>query len=397
MTFKGLSLRGPKRTFTVVSVNGRAGQGRFAEESIVAIIGRDSDPGQVLNPNRARHKLEVINIAGIDQALNKLNGFLSNFDREFKFTKAKRSCAVLLHGGRGTGKTLILDKISATGWGKVYSVDNDAKANTIRGVFKDAKLSQPSIVAIDDLEDLVSKDDSVSRDVTKALAKELDSLIKDHPAKSLPRVLVVAATREPSNIPMSLKKIYRFETEVALPVPDVTARKSILKSLGPPLRADVKDEIIDRIGDRTHAYTAEDLEKLLNAAYEIAEKRLEKVEMAPEADYYLEQEDIEGASALVRPTAMHDITLKPPSVRWNQIGGQDSVKKALRRAVEIPLLVSIYFFLLRIVLINTSILNESSEWEYQRRRVFFFTALQVALRHSVRKQWQPRSASTSSQ
>jgi AAA family ATPase len=345
MTFKGISLRGPKRTFTVVSVNGTSSQGRFGEESIVTIVGRDSDSAPLLKPNGLHQRLKVTNIAGIDQALKKLNGLLSNFDREFKFTKAKRSCGVLLHGGRGTGKTLILDKIAATGWGKVYEVDRDAKATTIRTVFKDAKLSQPSIIVMDDLEDMVSRDDSVSRDITKTLAKELDDLVQNHHSNSLPRILVIAATREPSNIPMSLKKIRRFETEVALPVPDTAARKSILESLDPPLRPDVKDEIIDKIGDRTHAYTAEDLEKLLNAAYEIAENRLADVDNDPDKDYFLEQADLEAASALVRPTAMHDITLKPPSVRWNQIGGQDSVKKALRRAVEIPLLVSICLFL----------------------------------------------------
>ena len=341
MTFKGISLRGPRRTFTIVSVNGTTGQGRFAEESIVTIIARQSDQAQTPQTNGASHRLEVVNIAGIDHALRKLNGFLGNFDRDFKFPKARRSCAVLIHGGRGAGKTLVLDKIAATGWGKVHPIECDAKAVTIRTVFKDARLSQPSIVVMDDFEDLVSKDDSVSRDITKALAKELDSLVKDHPPQSLPRVLVVAATKEPSRIPMSLKKINRFETEVALPVPDTAARKSILKSFAPSLRPEVKDEVIDKLGDRTHAYTAEDLEKLLNAAYEIAEKRLEGLEIVPDVEYYLESEDLEDASAQVRPTAMHDITLKPPSVRWNQIGGQDSVKKALRRAVEIPLLVSI--------------------------------------------------------
>jgi AAA family ATPase len=339
MTFKNVSLRGPKRTFTVVSVNGGSGQGRYYEKSSVTIVDRGlaSEPQQ----NGISRRLEIANIAGIDQALNKLNGFLNTFDRKFKFTKAKRSCAVLLHGGRGTGKTFILDKIAETGWGKVHNIDHTAKASTIRTVFKDAKLSQPSVIILDDFEEFVSKDDSLSRDITKVLGQELDYLVEDHPSNSLPRILVVAATRDPSSVPMSLKKIRRFETEIALPVPDATARKTILKFFDPPLRPEVKDEILDKFGDRTHAYTAEDLEKLLNAAYEVAESRMGEVETESDVKYYLEPEDIEAALSIVRPTAMHDITLKPPSVRWNQIGGQDSVKKALRRAVEIPLLASV--------------------------------------------------------
>jgi AAA family ATPase len=337
MTFKNVSLRGPKRTFTVVSV-GSFGQGRFDNQtSLVSISSRDLTIEQ--QPNGIQHRLQV-DIAGIDQALKKLNSFLSNFDRDFKFTKAHRSCAVLLHGGRGTGKSLLLDKIAETGWGKVFEIDHDAKAATIRTVFKDAKLSQPSIIVMDDFEELVAKDDSVSRDIAKAIGKELDSLIKDHPRNSSPRVLVVASTRDPSSIPIPLKKQGRFKIDVPLPVPDAAARKLILRSLEPQIRPEIKDDALNKLGDRTHAYTPEDLSSLLDAAYEIAEERMKEVETDPDEEYYLEQEDIESALQLVRPTAMHDITLKPPSIRWNQIGGQDSVKKALRRAVETPLLVS---------------------------------------------------------
>jgi AAA family ATPase len=346
MIFKGISLRGPRRTFTVVTC-GSSGQGRFEESTIVSIVGRDSAPSQSFRPSGVQHRLEVTNIAGIDQALKKLNGFLRDFDREFEYTECKRSCAALLHGGNGTGKTFILNKIAKTGWGKVYKIGRGAKEATIRTAFKDAKVSQPSIILIDDIERIVAKEDSVSQDITDALGEELDSLIEDHPANSLPRVLVVAATREPSSIPMSLKKRGRFKTDIALPVPDAADRKSILKSMAPRLNPDVMNEVLDRLGDRTHAYTAEDLASLLDTAYGIAEEKVYKLKDDGDTKYYLTEEDIETALAVVRPTAMHDITLKPPSVRWNQIGGQDSVKKALRRAVEIPLLVSICRFLLQ--------------------------------------------------
>ena len=342
MVFKNVSLRGPKRTFATVSV-GSFGQGRFdSDMSLVSISSQSSTIKS--GPNGIQHRLRV-EIAGIDQALKKLNSFLANFDVEFKFTKAHRSCAVLLHGGRGTGKSLLLNKIAETGWGKVFEIDHDAKGTTIRAVFKDAKLSQPSIIFMDDFEELVSKDDSVSRDITKTIGKELDSLIKDHTRNSLPRVLVVAATRDPSSIPMSLKKQGRFKIDVPLPVPDAAARKLILRSLEPQIRPEIKDDALDKLGDRTHAYTPEDLSSLLDAAYEMAEERLKAAETGPDKSYYLEQEDIDSAFQVVRPTAMHDITLKPPSIRWNQIGGQDSVKKALRRAVETPLLVSAVFSL----------------------------------------------------
>ncbi|KFY30877.1 hypothetical protein V493_01589, partial [Pseudogymnoascus sp. VKM F-4281 (FW-2241)] len=51
----------------------------------------------------------------------------------------------------------------------------------------------------------------------------------------------------------------------------------------------------------------------------------------------LTQPDLDLALLSVRPTAMHDITLRPPKVHWSDIGGQHALKRALRRAVETPL------------------------------------------------------------
>lgn len=321
------------------TVNGESsGLGDFTDTTSVTILGPDGI-SQAVNQAKSVSRLQVVDLAGIDQSLKKLNRFLSNFTREFKYTWAQRSCAVLLHGGHGTGKTYILNKIAATGWGKVYRIDHEAKPAAIRSIFKDAKLNQPSIIIIDELEDIVGREDAGSYIITKALGEELDRLVEGIRSDSLPRVLVAAATLSPSNIPLSLKKRCRFRTEIPLPIPDATARKQILKSLKPPLPETSREEILDRLGDRTHAYTPEDLVSLLDAACEIAEEKWDSPEEPiPEQELHLSQDDIEQALMVVRPTAMHDVTLQPPQVRWNQIGGQENVKKALRRAVETPLL-----------------------------------------------------------
>jgi AAA family ATPase len=342
MAFKNLSLRGPKRTFTVDFVNGKpTSLGRYDDSSSITISSPiDNIPTAQINGPVS--KLKVVGVAGIDQALKKLNRFLSNFDRQFKFTWAQRSCAVLLHGGHGAGKTFILNKIICTGWGKVIRIENEFKLSTLRTVFKDAKLSQPCIIIIDELETIVSKEDTTSQSLAKALGEELDGLSQGNDGSALPRVLVVAATLDAGSIPLSLRKRGRFRTDVALPIPDATARKAILKSLAPPVDPSSRDETLDKLGDRTHAYTAEDLVSLLDTACDIAEERLDTGDaITTEEECFLRPDDLDQALLLVRPTAMHDITLQPPSVRWEDIGGQDSVKNALRRAVETPLLVSV--------------------------------------------------------
>ena len=153
-------------------------------------------------------------------------------------------------------------------------------------------------------------------------------------------------------------------------MPDATSRKAILRSFSIPTQKEKRDEIVHRLGDRTHAYTARDLRSLLNTARDIAEEKDrqdEKPQDGEEEDqpvyskeFLITEEDIEQALLVVRPTAMHDVTLRPPSVRWDEIGGQEGVKKALRRAVETPLLVSypskhIFHTYLLIVIISTQI------------------------------------------
>lgn len=140
---------------------------------------------------------------------------------------------------------------------------------------------------------------------------------------------------------MSLKSLSRFSTEIPLSIPDAAARKAILKSFAPPVTPETRNEVLEKLGDRTHAYTAKDLVMLLSTAGKLAEKDIDRtVEDWRSKEHFLSQANIEQALLLVRPTAMHDITLKPPSVRWDDIGGQESVKKALRRAIETPLKVN---------------------------------------------------------
>ncbi|PQE17944.1 hypothetical protein CJF32_00008446 [Rutstroemia sp. NJR-2017a WRK4] len=339
MTFKDVLVRREKRTFTVHSVNGsRSSVAKYNEVSSIKITSAAALSGGATPTAIIEQKsLQLVDIAGIDQALGELNNFLSDFNRHFKFTKARRSPAVLLHGGRGTGKTFIVDKITNTAWGKVRKITRTTKPAEIQKTFKEAKLAQPSIIVIDDMDAIVTKDGTILQDVTEAICEGVEELTKDQPPTSLPRVLVVATTSDIGKIPMSLRKRGRFATDIMLPIPDAAARKAILKSSAPQISPETSDQILDDLGERTHAYTPEDLALLLDQAHITAEKRLEKSEQEfSTPENFVIQEDIEHALLVVRPSAMHDITLRPPKVRWHEIGGQDKVKEAIQLALETP-------------------------------------------------------------
>ena len=46
--------------------------------------------------------------------------------------------------------------------------------------------------------------------------------------------------------------------------------------------------------------------------------------------------DLNSALLEVRPTAMQEVFLETPNVRWTDIGGQQEIKKSLKQAVEWP-------------------------------------------------------------
>jgi AAA family ATPase len=131
---------GPRRTFIVEAIDNDSNGFGQCSASSVTITNQAHESSQALSQSSKVTSLQVANIAGVDQALEKLNGFLSEFTMDFAFPWAHRSGAVLLHGGHGSGKTFILNKIANTGWGKVYRVKRkDAKASQIEKVFNDAK------------------------------------------------------------------------------------------------------------------------------------------------------------------------------------------------------------------------------------------------------------------
>jgi AAA family ATPase len=315
---------------------------KFTPDSSRVKIASEAEP--TLGPvfDGLRPPLKVSGIAGVDQALKKLNNFLADFDNAEKMKPdwGRRACGLLIHGAHGSGKTLMLEKIAATGWGKVFHVDADTKLQAVREIFKEARLSAPAIIVIDDIETVVSSpknEDKIHR-MDKVLGEEMEKISsRDGPGAA--RVIVVAASTTPSSMPQSLRKRGRFTTEVILSIPNAAARKEILRSLAPQNTPEAQLELLDKLGERTHAYTPEDLGLLLDEACHIARRRYRDIEQADEeTDAPLLQEDIDQALLVVRPTAMHDVTLQPPKVKWEEIGGQDFVKTALRRAVETPLL-----------------------------------------------------------
>ena len=127
--------------------------------------------------------------------------------------------------------------------------------------------------------------------------------------------------------------------------------KDILKSLDERLYDEVKHRLIDalleELADKTHGFVGADLAALAREAAMAALRRLIKegkidfeAEHIPKEvleELKVTRRDFYEALKMIEPSALREVLLEIPNVHWDDIGGLEDVKQALREAVEWPL------------------------------------------------------------
>ncbi|TWU72723.1 AAA+-type ATPase [Metarhizium rileyi] len=341
MVFEGVNINKLRRTFEVVSVNSHTDNiAKFKlSSSTIRILteGEDAD-AEAEAETVSGGDLVVTGVPGLAAQVSTINRFLKGFTRPFWVRDERESCGFALHGGHGTGKTFILQKIADTRWGRPFWIKPSDKLATIRETFKQAHTLQPSMILIDGLEDLIAKDRPNRDSVIDAIGEELDALSAEATARNaLPQVVVVTTCLDyMTDVPAKLQKRSRFRENIALPIPRASERLEILNFFDPPVLPAEKRACLDSVAQKTHAYNGDDLANLVLNAKKILGNRLDEegVDPASAGEQFLSTEDMEQALRITRPTAMHDINLKPPTIHWQDVGGQESLKKVLNRMIK---------------------------------------------------------------
>ncbi len=259
---------------------------------------------------------------------------------------------VFLYGPPGTGKTLIVRAvahetdayfINISGpeiMGKFYGESE----GRIRKLFEEAQAHAPSIIFIDEIDAIAPKREDMGgeKQVEKRVVAQLLSLMDG--LESRGKVIVIGATNIPNSIDPALRRPGRFDREISISIPDKKGRLEILHihTRGIPLAADVD---VERLAEITHGFVGADLEALARESAMTALRRIlpridfEMADIPFELLMSLEvtMDDFLDAMKEVEPSAIREVFVEVPDVKWDDVGGLDEIKEALMETVEWPL------------------------------------------------------------
>ena len=256
---------------------------------------------------------------------------------------------VLMHGPPGTGKTLLAKAVASESDAHFIAINGPeimskyvgGSEENLREYFEEAEENAPSIIFIDELDAIAPKREETNGETERRTVAQLLTLMDG--LKSRGQVVVIGATNRPDALDPALRRPGRFDREIEIGVPDKEERKEVLEihTRNMPLSDDVD---LDKIANTTHGFVGADLESLCKeAAMRVVRRILPEIQNDEEIPkevlekIVVTENDFKNAQKEIQPSALREVLVQIPDVKWNDIGGLDDVKQELKEAVEWPL------------------------------------------------------------
>ncbi len=300
-------------------------------------------------------KISYEDIGGLGREIQRIREMIElplKYPQVFERLGIEPPKGVLLYGPPGCGKTLIARAVAQETvayfshisgpeiMGKFYG-ESEAR---LRSVFKEAQANAPSIIFIDEIDAIAPKREEMGgeKQVEKRVVAQLLALMDG--LESRGEVIVIGATNIPNVLDPALRRPGRFDREISIRIPDQKARLEILHihTRGMPLAKGVDLEKISQI---THGFVGADLEALCREA---AMNSLRTI--LPNIDFELDEipykmllelevtmDNFREALKEVEPSAIREVFVEIPNVKWDDVGGLEEIKETLTEVVEWPL------------------------------------------------------------
>lgn len=257
---------------------------------------------------------------------------------------------ILLFGPPGTGKTLLAKAVATESGANFYYLAGPEimskwygeSEKHLRDLFKQAQENAPSIIFIDEIDAIAPKREEVTGEVERRVVSQLLALMDGLAARG--QLIVIAATNRVNAIDPALRRTGRFDREIEIGVPDRKGRNEILQihTRNMPLDKDVN---LNKLADTTYGYVGADIAGLCKeAAMSSLRRILPKINLKEEKipskileGLKVNAQDFQNALRVVEPSAMREVLIEVPKVRWTDIGNLEEAKQNLKEMVEWPL------------------------------------------------------------
>ncbi|MBI2545856.1 CDC48 family AAA ATPase [Candidatus Woesearchaeota archaeon] len=322
------------------------------------------NPEAVELPEEKVLEVTYEDIGGLTEEINKLREMVElplKHPEIFERLGIEPPKGVLLHGPPGSGKTLLAKAVAnetnsnfilINGPELMSKYYGQSEAN-IRKKFEEAEKNAPSIIFIDEIDAIAPKREEVHGEVERRVVAQLLAMMDG--LKSRGKVVVIAATNIPNVLDPALRRPGRFDREIEIGVPDKEGRLNILKihTRNMPIgernklfAEKEKEKLLREFSSITHGFVGADLASLTKEAAMVVLRRvlpdMKLEEDEPISKDILEKmivtrKDLKEALRVVRPSAMREVLVEIPTIKWADIGGLEEVKQELKEAVEWPL------------------------------------------------------------
>ena len=257
---------------------------------------------------------------------------------------------VLMHGPPGTGKTLLAKAVASESDAHFILINGPeimskyvgGSEENLREYFEEAEANSPSIIFIDELDAIAPKREETNGETERRTVAQLLTLMDG--LKSRGQVVVIGATNRPDSLDPALRRPGRFDREIEIGVPDADERQEILEihTRNMPIEEDVD---LKKLASTTHGFVGADLESLCKeSAMRVVRRILPEIknddEEIPEEvlkKIIVTKDDFKSALKEIQPSALREVLVQVPDVKWDDVGGLDEAKQELQEAVEWPL------------------------------------------------------------
>jgi transitional endoplasmic reticulum ATPase len=218
-------------------------------------------------------------IAGLDELKNEMRrsviDVLQNPEKAKRYG-AKLPNGMVLYGPPGCGKTFFAKHFAEeVGFNFILSTPSKLKSRYVNAtqeniaqMFEDAEKNAPTIIFIDEINELLPNRDSDSHEMAKSAVNEMLAQMDRTGEKG---IFIIGATNYPDMIDPAMLRSGRLEKKFYLPPPDLKLRKALFE-MSLNVRKLVLDFGLDydRLSALTENYVSSDIESIVNEATSIA-------------------------------------------------------------------------------------------------------------------------------